>query len=64
MQPEQLKLMSLNVNGLGNPIKGSKLMATLKWEKVSISLQETRLAQQEHEKMKKKMCFSTLFSGL
>ncbi len=45
--------MSLNVNGLGNPIKRTKVMAKLKREKVHIIfLQETHLAQTEHEKLK------------
>ncbi len=45
--------MSLNVNGLGNPIKRTKVMAKLNREKVHIIfLQETHLAQTEHEKLK------------
>ena len=54
MQPDEVKLMSLNVNGLGNPIKRSKVMAKLKKEKADIIfMQETHLSQQEHEKLKR-----------
>ena len=48
-----LKLVSLNVNGLGNPIKRAKVMAKLKREEVHvIYLQETHLSREEHEKLK------------
>ena len=54
MQPDEVKPMSLNVNGLGNPIKRSKVMAILKKEKADIIfMQETHLSQQEHEKLKR-----------
>ena len=46
--------MSLNVNGLGNPIKRSKVMAKLKKEKAGIIfMQATHLSRQEHEKLKR-----------
>ena len=54
MQPDEVKLMSLNVNGLGNPIKRSKVMTKFKKEKADIIfMQETHLSQQEHEKLKR-----------
>ena len=54
MQPDEVKLMSLNVNGLGNPIKRSKVMSKLKKEKADIIfMQETHLSQQEHEELKR-----------
>lgn len=49
-----IKIMSLNVNGLNNPIKRQKVMAKLKKEKAQIIfLQETHLSQLEHNKLKK-----------
>lgn len=52
-QSQGLRLMSLNVNGLGNPIKRAKVMTKLKKEKMHITfLQETHLTKQEHEKLK------------
>uniref|UniRef100_A0AAX7VBZ1 exodeoxyribonuclease III n=1 Tax=Astatotilapia calliptera TaxID=8154 RepID=A0AAX7VBZ1_ASTCA len=49
-----IKLVSLNVNGLNNPIKRSKVVTKLKKEKAQvIFLQETHLPQQEHEKLKR-----------
>lgn len=48
---EEMKFLSLNVNGLGNPIKGAKRMTKLKKEKTQINfLQETHLSKAEHEK--------------
>lgn len=49
-----LKLVSLNINGLGNPIKRAKVMAKLKMEEVHvIYLRETHLSREEHEKLKR-----------
>lgn len=46
--------MSLNVNGLGNPIKRAKVMTKIKKENMHlIFLQETHLSPQENEKFKK-----------
>lgn len=51
---EELKVVSLNVNGLGNPVKPAKVMRKLKKEKLQICfLQETHLSQTEHEKLKR-----------
>lgn len=46
--------MSLNVNGLGNPIKRARVMTKIKKEnKHVVFLQETHLSPQENEKLKK-----------
>lgn len=48
-----IKLVSLNVNGLNNPVKRSKVLVKLKKEHAQvILLQETHLSSQEHEKLK------------
>lgn len=53
-QSTEVKLMSSNVNGLGNPIKRSKVMTKFKKEKADIIfMQETHLSKQEQEKLKK-----------
>lgn len=50
----EIKLMTLNVNGLGSPIKRAKVMAKIRKEKSQINfLQETHLSRSEHEKLKK-----------
>ena len=49
-----MKVMSLNVNGLGNPVKRAKVMSKVKKHKAQICLlQETHLSQTEHEKLKR-----------
>lgn len=49
-----IKIMSLNVNGLNNPIKRQKVMTKLKKEKAQvIFLQETHLSKTEHDKLKR-----------
>lgn len=54
MSTNQIKIMSLNVNGLNNPIKRQKVMTKIKKEKAQIIfLQETHLTQPEHDKLKK-----------
>lgn len=54
MQERDIGIMSLNVNGLGNPAKRAKVIAKLKKEKKNIYfLQETHLSNEEHEKLKK-----------
>lgn len=60
--------MSLNVNGLNNPIKRQKVMTKFKKDKAQvIYLQETHLTGQESEKLKKfgysKMFHSTFRHG-
>ena len=50
----EIKLMSLNVNGLGNPVKRARVITKLRKEKTQINfLQETHLSRSEHEKLKK-----------
>lgn len=49
-----VKIVTYNVNGLGNPVKRRKIMTKLKKEEIDIALlQETHLTQVEHEKLKK-----------
>ena len=45
-----LKIASLNVNGLGNPVKRSRVLAKMRRDKTQVVfLQETHMTQQEHE---------------
>ena len=54
MSYKEIKILSLNVNGLGNPAKRAKVMSKLKKEKAQICfLQETHLSKTEHEKLKR-----------
>lgn len=49
-----LKIVSLNVNGMHNVIKRKKILLEMKNEKADIIyLQETHLEKEEHEKLKK-----------
>lgn len=51
---KSIKIITFNVNGLGNPIKRSKIMTKLKREEVEVALlQETYLSDSEHEKLKR-----------
>ena len=65
MQCNNVRIASLNVNGLNNVIKRGKVMAKIKKEKIQvIYLQETHLTQQEHDKLRKfgfKNTFSSSF---
>ena len=48
MQYQHYNILSLNVNGLNNPIKRSKMITKLKKEKVNIAFwQETHLSGPE-----------------
>lgn len=59
---DSVKILSLNVNGLNNPIKRQKLMSKLRKEKAQIVyLQETHLTNEESEKLKK-FGFRTAYS--
>lgn len=50
MQERVIEIMSLYVNGLGNPAKRAKVIAKLKKEKKHIFLlQETHLSNEEHK---------------
>ena len=54
MGSRSLKIISLNVNGLSNPVKRSRVLAKLRRDKSQvIFLQETHMSNQEHEKLKK-----------
>ncbi len=49
-----IKIISLNANGLSSPAKRGKVMAKLRKEKVQIAfLHETHLTQSEHKKLRK-----------
>lgn len=53
MQINPLKIASLNVNGINNPIKRGKVLTKFKKERTQIiCLQETHLSPQEHQKLK------------
>lgn len=63
MGSHNLKITSLNVNGLNHPVKRSKVLAKLKREKSQITfIQETHLSKHEHEKLKKFGYSNTYFS--
>lgn len=54
MHCDNLKIPSLNVNGLNNPAKRAKVMSKMRKEKTQVVyLQETHLSNQEHDKLKK-----------
>lgn len=57
------KVITLNVNGLHNPIKRSKTIAKMKREKQDIIFwQETHLSNIEHDKLRK-MGFKNMYSS-
>ena len=61
---ECIKLTSLNVNGLGNPVKRPTIIAKIKKERTQINfLQETHLSQTDHEKFKRFGFKSTFYSS-
>lgn len=61
---EEIRIMSLNVNGIGNPVKRAKIMTKIKKEKTQITfLQETHLSQVEHEKLKRFGFKNTYYSS-
>lgn len=63
-QIDRLKIASLNVNGLNNPIKRGKVRTKFKKEKTQvIYLQETHLSCQEHQKLKKLGFRNTYYSS-
>lgn len=63
MIENSVKILSLNVNGLNNPIKRQKVMSKLRKEKAQIIyLQETHLTDQESEKLKKFGFMNTFYS--
>ena len=61
---ECIKLTSLNVNGLGNPVKRPTIIAKIKKERTQINfLQETHLSQTVHEKLKRFGFKNTFYSS-
>lgn len=53
MARQKYNFITLNVNGLHNHIKRSKVIAKMKWEKQDVIFwQETHLSNNEHEKLK------------
>lgn len=63
-----IKLVSLNINGILNPVKRSKMLSQLKRDKVQIAyIQEPHLSDNEHAKLNKmgytKVYFSSHDSG-
>lgn len=64
MLQQEYKIISLNVNGLQNPIKRGKLIAKMKRENQHIIFwQETHLIQTEHEKLKRLGFRNTFYSS-
>jgi len=62
MVHQTYKVITLNVNGLHNPIKRSKTIAKMKREKQDIIFwQETHLSDIEHDKLRKMGFKNTLF---
>jgi len=54
MNIQDVKIVSLNVKGISNPVKRSKILSKMKREKAQIVLlQETHLSAIEHEKMRR-----------
>uniref|UniRef100_A0A8C7WYM9 Reverse transcriptase domain-containing protein n=1 Tax=Oryzias sinensis TaxID=183150 RepID=A0A8C7WYM9_9TELE len=59
-----IKMVTLNVNGLNNPIKRKKVISMLKKENAQILfLQETKLNDQEHNKFKQMGYRNTFYSS-
>lgn len=63
MSQQEYRIISLNVNGLQNPIKRSKLITKMKRENQHIFWQETHLEQSEHEKLKRLGFRNTFYSS-
>lgn len=56
-----IKLASLNINGILNPVKRSKMLSQLKRDKVQI--QESHLSNNEHAKLHKMGYTEVYFSS-
>ena len=64
MSQQEYRIISLNVHGLQNPIKRSKLIAKMKREDQHIIFwQETHLVRTEHEKLRKLGFRNTFYSS-
>lgn len=61
MYDKQVKLVTININGLHNPVKRWKALSKLKRDKVQIAMmQETHLSDEEQSKLNK-MGFKYIF---
>lgn len=59
-----IKIVTLNVNGLNNPIKRKRVLSTIRKENVQVLfLQETKLNDEEHDKFKKMGYRNTFYSS-
>ena len=64
MVSRNLKIASLNVNGLSSPVKRSRVLAKMKKDRTQVVfLQETHMSKQEHEKFKKFGYTNSFFSS-
>lgn len=64
MHHPESKIITLNVNGLHNPIKRGKIIAKMKREKLHVIFwQETHLSSLEHEKLKNLGFQNTYYSS-
>jgi len=64
MHGQEYKIVTLNVNGLHNPIKRSRIIAKMKRERIQVIFwQETHLSPLEHEKLKKLGFQNTYYSS-
>lgn len=64
MHHQHYNILSLNVNGLNNPIKRSKMITEIKKERINITFwQETHLSGVEHEKLRKMGFRQNFFSS-
>lgn len=64
MLQQEYRIVTLNVNGLQNPIKRGKIIAKMKRENQHVIFwQETHLLQAEHEKLKKLGFRNTFYSS-
>lgn len=64
MHGQEYKIITLNVNGLHNPIKRSRIIAKMKRERIQVIFwQETHLSPSENEKLKKLGFQNTYYSS-
>lgn len=64
MGPNSLRIASLNVNGMRNPVKRSRVMSKMKKDRTQIIfLQETHMTKEEHKKLKKFGYFNVFSSS-
>lgn len=64
MHGQEYKIITLNVNGLHNLIKRSRIIAKMKQERIQVIIWlETHLSPPEHEKLKKLGFQNTYYSS-